>query len=350
MRRFALTLLIIGMFAASVAHAQIIFPGTPTMDIEMDPSFPSGEDFVTFTAQSVSFDLQRANITWYVDNELHSEGPALTSISLILGPIGTQTTVTAVAEGIEGTSRADRTVTPAAVDLFWEARSYAPPFYRGRPLSSPRSTIVAGTIVRMVRPDGTRLASSDIIYTWRRNGTVVVSASGRGKVAATFPAPTLFGQDSLSVEAESLDGSLVASASAIIPSHDPGVTLYQDHPLFGILFHNAIPREAVFPESEAAFVAIPYFAAVTSSDDPGFSYDWNVNGIYIPPDPQRPSRLVINAENSDGIANLELAISHAQDIFLSIRDTWRLSFDSRGIFGAPANAEGPGPSPFGTPQ
>jgi hypothetical protein len=128
------------------------------------------------------------------------------------------------------------------------------------------------------------------------------------------------------------------------------VTLYQDHPLFGILFHSAISPQTTFAETEAAFVAVPYFAAAMTPDDREFVYDWNVNGVSISPDPRKPSRLVINAENSDGVANLGLALSHMRDIFLSISETWRLSFDSRGIFGAPGGNEGSGASPFGTPQ
>lgn len=322
---FALLLL----FAAPVYAQYILPPSADPILFKLSPSNPEPGSIVHIFANSLTFDLKKTHVTWYVNDALLLEGDGLTEVDVTLGSTGSATHVIALAEKDgETLASAEVFMRPAEVDLLWEANSYVPPFYKGKHLASPNSVVRAEAYARLRDQEGNLILPSEIEYTWHRNGALLASQSGRGKSYASFPAPLLFGSDTISVEVTSIDESVSASATTIIPSVDPFVVLYQEHPLFGIFYHAAVARAAFLPDVEATFVAIPYFASsITSHSDARLLYAWRVNDRPITVDGAEPHRLTINAENSTGEAHVEVAVSHLTNYFMDARGAWDIAFD-----------------------
>lgn len=347
LRRLAASVFVCAfVLTTSVAYAQTGYPGfappaTSQISIQVTPPNPEPKSAVSVSVESLSLNLDRSLVSWIVDGNEVGRGNGYRTIETTVGALGTQTKIT-VAVRTESDTLLTATVVlqPAAVDLLWEADSYAHPFYKGRLLPSSGSFVRAEAIPYITLANGSPVGPSAITFTWRKNDGIDETASGRGRNTAVFPAPMLFGDYILSLTAVLEGGFAVAETSTRIPSIDPGVTLYQDHPLFGPLFHEALPRTASFPDPETTFVAVPYFAAVTSPSDGTLAYDWKVNGVRIDSDPKYPNRLTINGEGSDGRARVELSLSHAWDWFLRARGTWDLLLNAstrtqsggRGIF------------------
>ncbi len=309
----------------------LLFPATSfaqladRLTIEMQPAFPQSNTPLSFTVRSYSMDLSRATITWYVNGTRLTEGEGETKALATTGALGTKTTITVEATGENGESLTEtRVIRPAEVDLLWEADSYVPPFYRGKRLASSGSPVRVEAIPRLVRENGALMPTSDIIFTWRKNDAIVASASGRGKSSATFQGPELFGADTITVEAATRDDTMIAAASVLVRSTEPFVTLYQNHPLFGTLYHRSIPAEFNFSDSESTFVASPFFASARSADDPRLRYAWRVNRTLIAADPESPSRITLGAEGSDGVARVELSLTHATDYLMEATGLWRI--------------------------
>jgi hypothetical protein len=284
--------------------------------------------------------LDRAAIAWYVNGTLVAEGEGVKTALAETGALGTRTVVTVEATIDGALLTATRAITPAEVDVLWEGTSYTPPLYKGRTLATFGSGVRVEALPRLVRLDGTSVPARDIVFSWRKNGVVLTDVSGRGKSSLVLGGPELFGADTISVEAASLDQTLIASAETIVPSTNPFVLLYEDHPLFGVTYHRALDPETTFSDVEATLVAAPYFAAVRSPNDPRLSYEWRVNGATISPDEKEPSRITINAGNSDGRARLELSVTHALDFLMDAKGLWRLVFGKSlgqdvNLFGAP---------------
>ena len=319
---------IVSLFLASTASAQSInFFDQLTLSIS--PDFPAANTTITARVQSDSLDLDRSLLTWYVDGEIVAEGGGLTETTVALGDLGSATRILVVAESLSGTNvEVERVIRPTEIDLIWEADSYVPPFYQGKRLVSSSSRIRTQALPRLVRSNGTTVPARDIVYTWKKNGAIVSSVSGRGKSIATFPAPLLFGRDTISVEASSLDGTLTAETSVSVSSADPTIVLYQKHPLFGTMYHQALDRDAYITDVEATFVAVPYFAPARISTDRALAYQWRVNNNAIETDQTNPDEITINAGNSSGAARVELAIAHATDIFFDARNNWNLLLNS----------------------
>lgn len=328
------------------AYAQFDFGGN-NVSLTISPEHPAPGSSVHITVESTFLDLPSSDITWSVNGTKTAEGGGLTSTDVVLGALGTATNVDVVAVGSGGqTATATAHIVPVELDLLWESNSYVPPFYRGRALPSAGTVLSLEAIPRFKKSDGSFIAPGDIVFTWHRDGLVLPSVSGRGKARIQVAAPSLFGEDVLSVDAVSTDGSFSGSASVSIPEIEPVLNLYEDHPLFGVLYHRALARQTTIPEIEMSFAAVPYFAQAGSADDANLQYVWRVNGRGVASSPTRPSEITINAQNSTGLAFIELTLAHATNFFMSSSAAWGVSLrGGSGNEGAAAN-----PFKAGLPQ
>ena len=332
------------VFFALPVYAQFDFGGS-NVSLTISPEHPAPGSPVRVTAASVLLDLPSSDITWFVNGTRVAGGGGLASTDVVAGALGTATEVSVAVVGSGGqTATATARIVPVEIDLLWESDSYVPPFYRGRALPSAGTNLRLEAVPRFQNPDGSFVAASDIIFTWRRDGRVVQSASGRGKSRVLIAGPALFGRDTISVDAVSADGTLSGSASVSVPETEPVLDLYKDHPLFGIMYHQALAGRATIPEIEMSFAAVPYFAQSKSANDADFTYAWQVNGRGVTSDSARPSEITINAQNSSGLALIELALSHATNFFMSSLGSWGITLS--------AGSAGGTPSPFnaGFPQ
>ena len=231
---------------------------------------------------------------------------------------------------------AQSSIPASPVDLLFDANSYVPPFYLGRALPSPGSVLRLHAIPHLTP----HVPDSDITYTWRRDGAVVGAISGKGKSSVSIAGPTLFAADTISVDAVSADGTSYGSASVVIPSIDPQLTLYEDHPLFGIEYYNALLGQSSIPDLEMTFAAVPYFAAVSGPSDPSLNYAWIVNGASVAASATSSNEITINADNSSGVAAIAASLTSSVNFLLDASGAWNVLF-SRGGAG---QAQGSGTS------
>lgn len=338
----------LSLLLVSSAHAQAGGSFFAPLTLVVTPDFPEPNSTAQARIQSSSIDLDRSTISWYANGKLVTQGDGLTEMSITIGPLGSATEISVTVQELSGESaESTRVIRPGEVDLLWEATSYAPLSYRGRHLVSASSNIHLQALAQLVRSDGSHIPESDIIYTWRKDDALVSSASGRGKSRATFSAPVLLAGENVQVDATSLDGGLAARASVSIPSSGPQLVLYQDHPLFGTLYHQALAGRASIPDTEATFAAIPYFAPVHVPNDQSLVYAWRVNRAVAETDVSDPYRLTINAQNAPGNALIELSLTHAHDVFFEAHGTWNILLNS-GLGVAPRDPfQG---DQFGNPQ
>ncbi len=335
-RAFLVATSLLFVFPAGV-HAQTLLPGAGSaVSITLSPEHPTPGSVVRLEARSPLYDLAQATLLWRVDGKVFAQGRGVTTVEIAAGPLGSAINLSLdvlAAEG--GLSYAQTTIAPTEIDLLYDADSYVPPFYRGRPRPSEGTRVRLEAVPHFPSPDGSELSAQDLTYTWRRNGERIARASGRGAFAAVLDAPPLFGTDTIEVEAVSDDGTLAGSASAVLSSADPALVLYQDHPLFGIMFNRALPAHSVMSDTEMTFAAIPYFAHMAGPNDPALRWSWVVNAEEVATDAAQPNELTVNAKNSSGAASIAVTVTHAADYFLRAHGLWDITLASGvGIFGA----------------
>jgi hypothetical protein len=132
------------------------------------------------------------------------------------------------------------------------------------------------------------------------------------------------------VDAAAADGSLQAESILRLSDTKPRIKLYENHPLFGILFGQALGVSTFIPDNEMTFAAVPYFAPVKSTSDRNLEYDWSVNGQAITvADAAHADQLTINAASSSGLALIALDLSHATNFFFGSDGSWQVTLNSR---------------------
>ncbi len=318
---------------APYAHAQSdTFFVTPdpdaTVSLIMTPKQPAPGDTVRLSAVGGSrVDLQGSTITWYQNGKNISKGVGVTSIDIKAGVLGTKLDIGVQVDSPDGGSAASSlSVIPTHIDLLVDSDSYTPPFYRGRALPSAGTQMRMQALVYFKRTDGSFVPPSSIVYTWRENGQIIGKVSGKGRQTVTLPSPVLYGTSVITVDAVSNDGLFSGSASMRISSIEPVLALYENHPLFGLMYHQAMGAKTSIPDSETTFAAVPYFADIKNPNDSRLRYNWTVNGESVSASTERPSEFTINADKSNGEASISLSLTHSRNVFMNPKGAWDVTF------------------------
>ncbi len=325
-RRIAL--LAIAFFVATpvVASAQsstsVDLPALDdALSITVAPAYPRPGDQVTLTLTSTMHDLDSSAITWRAGGVVLSEGIGEKSARIIAGSLGQSTTVRA---DIAGGGGVQRSIVPTSVDLLWESDSYTPPLYIGKALPSAGSRVKLAAFAYIPRVGGGFYDAKDLVYTWRLDGGLLKNLSGRGKSSASIAAPTLFGGYTVSVDVSTVDGRVSGRGSVTIRSVEPHLRLYRDHPLRGIEYGNALTATTFVDESEATFVAVPFFAPVTNAN--ALVYTWRVNGSALATDSDEPAKITLSSAAPGTRGVIELSLTHRANILMAAEGSWGMTF------------------------
>lgn len=324
-------------------HAQFSLTGLERpLDVSMVPQYPAAGEEVRLSVSSYGIDLDRSTIIWFSNGREIARNTTETTVTA--GNLGSTADITVVAEqpdGLIGSGSAR--IRPTEVDLIWNSDSYAPPYFEGRRLAGSGARIHAEALARFVGPGGTSVASENIVYTWYRSGTRI--AGGRGMASIELAGPALFTTIELSVVAQSVDGAYIGRAAVRISGVDPSIELYENHPLFGVLYHRALTGTVITGEKEQSITAVPYFAHVSTPEDPSLIYEWAVADYDIQPDPEEPQTITVTSNGYMGPLRIGLDLTSTSDLFMKARGAWELTFsESSSFFGGSSD------DPFARPE
>jgi hypothetical protein len=231
-----------------------------------------------------------------------------------------------VVDPVWGSASNALTLAPLQLDILYDAPTYVPPFYRGRALPTGGGTVRLQALARFTQ-NGKLIPNSSIKFTWSKNGTVLGTLSGLGKSAVSIDAVSLYGANTISVKAVTADGELSANASVLIPDTSPSLVLYEDHPLFGIIYFNALPPQ-VFAPNEMTVAAVPYFVTATTLNDPVLRYEWLLNSASSISSSTKRNEITIAADKD--VAQVHLEVTSSRNFFLSAASDWQFNFGSSG--------------------
>jgi hypothetical protein len=341
MQRVIYAILGICFFAATApyAHAQTDFINSDLIKehglrnlenavvLQASPANPNPGDIVRFTVESPLYDLTRGTIRWNINGKIVAEGVGVATVNATVSakgdPINAIVTVT---DSVWGIASDEILVVPLQLDILYDAPTYVPPFYRGRALPSAGGTMRLQAVAHFTQ-NGSRISDKAIVYTWSRNGTVLGSISGLGRSSITIGAPALFGTDTISVRATARDETISAVASVRLASTEPVLTLYEDHPLFGIMFHQALPSQLNQP-GDVSLAAMPYFAPITSLRDANLQYRWTLDDVALVASSTKRNQISLGGEQNN--ATLRLNLTHAVNFFMQAAGSWKFIFTGSG--------------------
>ena len=311
---FSIFLFFYSFIAIPIAHAQLQF-GLQSSDISVDmsPETPGAHETVAISVTSFATNLDAATVTWVVNGRKVASGRGLKNISVTTAGVGQKTQIDITINAQEGLITKNLTITPSSVDLIWEAHTYTPPFFKGKPLFSEESLVKWIAIPHIMR-NGSEVSPQNLIYTWSQNGTVLGDSSGNGKnglvlIGGIIPRPM-----DVSVKVTDPQTGSVAENEIAIAPQDPLVLLYQDDPLYGIRYEHALQGIYNLIQNEVRIATVPYYFATQTRGNPHMTYSWNINSNPIA-DNLNATEQTFRKGNAVGNAAIGVSVTEDQTVF-----------------------------------
>ena len=239
----------------------------------INPRNPGSFETVTVKLTSFSIDLDRANISWELNGEVLAENIGQTNFSFQTGAVGKEMILRInIIGNNEQFVQKTITINPAEVDILWEAETYVPPFYRGKALPTPGSTIKIVAFPNMI-VQNQKIPSSELFFRWQENFANTKQEYGKPWMITT--ASNLFGEKEISVEISDLNKTAVAKNLFNLNSISPTVLFYEKHPLEKYRFTKSIPESFSLLAQEITLRAEPFFFDLNAVDK--INYEWGIN-------------------------------------------------------------------------
>ena len=219
------------MFHTESTYAQVPtdFGGAGAYQPELTfrPITPEPGEEVTVKIGNFVSSLQGSEINWTVNGTPQDNFKNQSEIKIKAGAVNESVNVTARLKTLSGDSlTVASAVTARYLDIIIEPQTFVPEFYKGRALPSVGTKFNVTALLN-------GQVSSQYVYTWRLNDSVVGNMGGRGQYTTQFEMP-LDSRPILSLDVFTLSGELYASKSIVIPSEQPFLRFYEVHNLYGL--------------------------------------------------------------------------------------------------------------------
>jgi hypothetical protein len=316
-------------FAPHITNAQVndAASGADPITLDVSPQYPAPYQTVTISPSSSVFDITDTTVTVTLNGKAFYKGTGGSTITVPMGGPGSTADVVVTFSG-DGQSPASQELVfhPESVALVVEPVSGTHPFYEGSGLvtSEGRVRIVA---IPDIRTSPTHaIDPSALTYTWSLGDQELDTDSGTGKDVLDATAPQQYRDADVSVVVTSPDGSEVAQADTTISPTDPIVRIYENDPLLGPLYDNALSGTVTLNGPEETYRGVPYYFSVTPP------VIWNMNGVQSG---TTDNITVRSTGNGQGSAVLDFSANDS-DTSQSADSTISVNFgqqQSGGIFG-----------------
>jgi len=277
--------LFIGVLGALVGLLLLIVPqksfaqsAYSSAEIDMRPQYPAPGETVRVMLKTSGFSMHTSLITWTIDGEVAAQDYGLDRLEMTAGPVGTEHSIVVTIESQDGSVlRAASYHTVGAIDFVWEADTYTPPFFAGRPLHTKGAGVTVLAIPTLFKNDGTLYSPDELFYKWSFPAfDDDVRKHGRGLSALHVQDERSYGTHRFTVEISNSAGTVLAENTLNIPSSAPQVHFYADSPLMGVLYGSALPTKYMLTGDEIRLVAEPYYVSAENRVDPALEYEWKV--------------------------------------------------------------------------
>lgn len=207
------------------------------------------------------------------------------------------------------------------VDLVWQGDTYTPPFYDGGSWWTKQSRVILLAIPHI---PGTTNAKN-LNYRWSKNGSVLANISGIGRTSFTFTDEILGKPQTFKVDIMSSDGAVLASRSLSLTPTSPLILIYENSPIYGVLFNREVGSSYSLREQEVTFSAFPLYFNIGSRLLDNLSYAWKTDGLATE---NLPNATYRTPEGRSGSSQISASIQHEDYIIQSASKNFLAQFSN----------------------
>lgn len=308
------------LFGTVITHPAVTFAQNSAMsgslnplELGINPPIVRPNRAYTATVQSFNTNLSGASIVWSIDGKVVLSGTGKVTYEGI-APLSGQTNVLSVtAVTLEG-ARFQRSLTlkPGEIDLIWYSDGITPPFYKGKASFPYQGNITFVAVPHMFTANGTRIDPSTLLYTWSKNSSVLGSDSGYAKQTLTLAGSPIQRPFTVKVVVTSSDQTIRGEAVIEIEATQPEILVYEESPLYGVLYNQAVTSRYSLTSSEVTYKIIPF-----SFSKPRISpinYTWSLNNFERPELAGKDTTTLRIEQKEDGTALVGLNITNPEFI------------------------------------
>jgi hypothetical protein len=325
---FSLLFLSILLSMPLLVYGQLDTSFQTEIDVDMVPSNPKPSEIVQVTLNTFATDINSAKITWKIDGKVVKSGIGEKVFTFTTGESGTRTTLGITVETKEGeVINRSITIKPITVDLIWQSYGFVPPFYKGKSLFSHQNELTVIAVPHLPSSSGAEISPSNLLYTWKKDGSVVSSESGYGKNTFSFEGSLISRPVLVEVSVSSLNSSDTGYANTNIDPIEPSVVLYKKDPLYGIEFQKALSGTRIIENTnEISIIGMPFFFGTLVPNPRELIYKWSVNGSPIGNEPDQMIQVFRQKAGTSGSSNISLNIENENKILQSAYKDFDLLF------------------------
>lgn len=311
------------LFAMAVLLVFGLFQQAQAIDdffVEFTPENPGPNTTVSAKANSYSFDINRASISWIVNGQTKLKGTGEKNFSFKTSDIGSITKLSVLITTEKGASfRKDFSFRSADVDILWEALTYVPSWYKGKALPSSESLIRITAVPQF--PES--VSPSKLIYNWSVDFKNKPDVSGLGKRTFLLKSAQIFQENKISVMVSNYDRSITAEKNISIKIGQPKIIFYEENPLEGTRYNIVLQKDFQLTVEEVIIRAEPYFFSRKNLEK--LSYEWTMNGRKILPETFSNILSLVRGEQS-GKSVIGLKINNPINIMQFAENSLNINF------------------------
>lgn len=329
-KKFSWVILLL-FFAAVWTPKPVLAVSSGDVSISISPQFPDQNQLVKISLSSYSVNFDVSEIVWTLDGKIQTRGIGKKDFSFTTGKIGTKNNISAVIKTTDGDIEKDLVVAPSSVTLIWEAaNSYTPPFYKGKAGFSYQSGARITAIPNITDSSGAKISSKNLVYKWKKGGEILSDSSGYGKSSLDIPASNLADDISVDVEVSTTDSGRAATKHISIRQDDPQVLIYENNPLYGILFNKAATGDYSMKDQEMSFTAFPYSFNTYSKNSANIKYSWTMNDKSAFSSGDKSSIILRREGDAKGQSKIFVGVQNAGRILQNATANFILDFSNSG--------------------
>jgi hypothetical protein len=203
-----------------------------------------------------------------------------------------------------------------SVDIVWQADTYTPLFYKGKALWSNQSIIAITAIVSNTN------SPQNYYYKWIRNNVVLGSLSGIGRDTVYLHDSILGKQQKYKIQIFNDNGGLIDENEIFIQPTRPSIVVYEDNPLYGIMFHREVGSSYTLGGREVTFVTFPLFYSIANRFS-NVKYEWRSGAGAVETMNSVTYRTPAGASGSSPVS---IKASHADEILQVAKKDFMIKF------------------------
>ena len=325
--KMLLFVIVLSISGATIIHAQGVgIPQQAGVTLTTTPTSPlPGEPF-TVRADTTSFNMARATLTWFVNGIEDAMLDNEREVEFVAPQLGNGVEIEVLVSPVNGPSHTKTlTIIPSVVDLIIEADTVTPMFYRGRHLPSADSETHIAAIPHIYDENKTKVTAEELVYRWSIGGRVLKEGIGAQTLSLTTPSDRTI----VRLDVEGLNTNAFHTAHTVINPHDPEVIFYENNPLYG-LSRTAIQGTETVQSDEITVRAVPYFLPQETLESA--EYTWSLDRKKIDNPSKDPQDITLRTAGDGSRAQVHFLLKDIARYFHVINNRFTVLFTEDGGF------------------